>query len=148
MWGCVCVCFARTVHVAEDKSSRCSSQVPLSHGRGFSTSCVEAESSALALEASPGQHILLYPKVLLPAPQGTCSFPLVILRRLFTAVLGCGEGAAAETLCFATCVNTVVGWESPPPGKKAPAMSFLAYYKEARIYQYRELFLLQKHVNK
>lgn len=44
-------------------------------------------------------------------------------------------------------VNTAVGWESFP-GKKAPAMSFLAYYKENKIYQYRELFLLQRHVNK
>lgn len=44
-------------------------------------------------------------------------------------------------------MNIAVGWESSP-GKKAPAMSFLAYYEENRIYQYRELFLLQKHVNK
>lgn len=40
-------------------------------------------------------------------------------------------------------MNIAVGWESSP-GKKAPAMSFLAYYKENKIYQYRELFLLQK----
>lgn len=55
--------------------------------------------------------------------------------------------ATAETLCFDTFMNIAVGWESSP-GKKAPAMSFLAYYKENKIYQYRELFLLQKHVNK
>lgn len=30
--------------------------------------------------------------------------------------------------------GTAVGWEAPP-GKKAPAMSFLAYYKESKIYQ-------------
>lgn len=47
------------------------------------------------------------------------------------------------TLCFVTFMNIAVGWESSP-GKKAPAMSFLAYYKENKIYQYRELFLLQK----
>lgn len=47
------------------------------------------------------------------------------------------------TLCFVTFMNIAVGWESSP-GKKAPAMSFLAYYKENKIYQYRELFLLQR----
>lgn len=44
-------------------------------------------------------------------------------------------------------MNIAVGWESSP-GKKAPAMSFLAYYKENKIHQYRELYYRDVLTNK
>lgn len=40
--------------------------------------------------------------------------------------------AIVETLRFVTFMTIAVGWESSP-GKKAPAMSFLAYYKENKV---------------
>lgn len=39
-----------------------------------------------------------------------------------------------QTVAFVSPRNIAVGWETPP-GKKAPAMSFLAYYKESKMYQ-------------
>lgn len=47
-----------------------------------------------------------------------------------------------QTLAFVTPRNTAVGWEAPP-GKKAPAMSFLAYYKKVKYIKQRTLIITE-----
>lgn len=102
-----------------------------SHQNGAKASPVSC--STLTLESGPRKEPASYPEVSLPF-RGCWLF-------YFWQSCGIGFLLSLSSGGRSNCRHwplllpgTAVGWEAPP-GKKAPAMSFLAYYKESKIYQ-------------
>lgn len=92
-----------------------------------------ASRSALTLEPGPRKEPER-PQSLSAVPRLLALFLLAMLWHWLLSFSQLWWKEQLQPLAFVTPRNIAVGWEASP-GKKAPAMSFLAYYKESKIYQ-------------